>query len=189
MPKLAALSIGALLSLAATPTTAQTPDFATSLPDERLVELRGGFDLPDGLSVTLGVTTETRVDGSEVLRTVFDVQNGTPNLTVLADNGDGTLSQVTVDRDGQGVATADGIVRVRSTTTGESVDLASQGIDVSHLVGGAFGSVVANSGDNRSVDVSTSIDIGLSGITPDAVGNSMARVDGLALDATIRLVR
>ena len=166
-----------------------------ALPEEspltpaQLAELRGGFQLPGGLAITIGVTTATRIDGREVLRSTFNIRDGLPQVGVLANDAAGKLASVTATADGAAVTTADGVVRLRSAGDGVRVDLAGDAIQVSHLLGSALGSIVANSGNDRSIDVTTSVDIGLSGITPDAIGGSAIRAENLALDATARMVR
>lgn len=179
-----------LLLLAAAPLPAAAQSFPTQpLPDQRLDELRGGFDLPGGGTVTLGVVTTTRVDGQEVLRTVFNVQNG-PTVTVLARDGtSGGVTPVDPAIGGAGVRTADGTVTLVAMPNGMRVELAGDRIDVTHLVGQSFGSVIANSADNRVIDVATTLNISLGGVTQDAIGASSAAVDTLALDATARLSR
>lgn len=176
----------ALLAVIAAPVGAQSFPEGTPLPPPVLAELRGGFDLPNGMTVTLGVTTDTRIDGRDVLRTVFDIRQGTSSLSVLANHADtGVLATI----DGTEVATADGTVRVRTSDSGTRVDFSGDRIDVSHLAGSALGSVIANSASDRTIDVATTVTIGLGGVTPDAIGGSLARVDTLALDATSRMTR
>lgn len=176
-----------LLAGAPLPAFAQAMPNVRPLPAPELDALRGGFDIPGGGTVTMGVVTETRINGQEVLRTVFNVQTGLPVLTVLARNADGSIETVAPTVGGGSVRTADGSVRLVALPNGTRVELAGDQIDVSHLVGQSFGSVVANSADNRVVDVATTINISLGGITRDAIGSSAASVDTLALDATSRL--
>lgn len=163
---------------------------ATPMTDPELAEARGGFDLPGGITVTLGVTTDTRIDGQEVLRTVFSFDGGLPQLAVLsAVKGEDGLRPVDLDPSGAGVATRDGVVRLRAGDAAR-VELTGDRLDISHLVGrGAIGSVVANAADNRAIDVTTSVDIGLSGVRPDQLGSAVARVDTLVLDVTTQMVR
>lgn len=181
-----------LLGLAtiAAPAGAQT--FAAApMPDPELARERGGFSLPGGITVTLGVTTDTRVDGQEVLRTVLSLADGGPKLAVLgATGGAAMLGEVELTANGAGVATRDGVVRLRQSGDNTRVDLAGNGVDISHLVGrGALGSIVANATDNRVIQVETSVDIGLAGVRPDQLGGAMAQAGNLALDATTQLVR
>lgn len=160
------------------------------LAAEELAKLRGGFQLPGGIAVTIGVTTATQLNGQEILRSTFNISDGSPVVRVIAaDPSSGRSSEVQATVNGGGVQTRDGSVQLRSTPGGLRVDLAGDAINVSHLIGNALGTVVANSGNDRSIDVTTSVNIGLSGIRPEAVGSSAIRAENLALDATTRLVR
>ena len=181
----------ALIAVAGVPiaAVAQTAVAAPPLAVSELEKVRGGFDLPGGVSVSLGVVTETRINGQDVLRTVFNVQSGQPAITVLAraaGTNDG-LTSIGPVVGGTGVATADGIVTLVAMPNGVRVELAGDRLDVSHLVGQSFGSVVANSANDRSIDVATTVNISLGGVSRDMIGGSSARIDTLALDATARL--
>lgn len=181
-------TLGAMLPAA--PTHAQTLA-GPRMTDPELAAARGGFALPGGGVVTLGVTTDTRIDGREVLRTVFTIGGDLSRLTVAAASGGAdALQPVTLSPDGAGVQTAGGVIRLQGSGDGARVQFAGDRVDITHLVGrDALGSLVVNAADNRAIDVSTSIDIGLAGIRPDQLGGAMARVDTVALDATTRLIR
>ena len=178
------------VALAASPCVANAQLDAQSLSDRELATLRGGFALPGGLNVSVGVTTDTRVDGQTVLRSVFTLDDRTPRMNMQAvREGQTALSTIDVVPDGTGVATANGVVSVRGLPGGNRITLDGVGTDVTHLAGQAFGSVLANTVDNRAIDVSTTVDIRVSGVTPDMLGSAMLRVEGLALDAASRLGR
>ena len=85
-----------------------------------------------------------------------------------------------VDASGVGVATDAG--RVTATRTGglDTVQLKAGDLTVSHFAGNAFGSAIANSGNDRAIDTQTSVSIDLSGAGPDVVGSAMLRVQDLA---------
>ena len=51
--------------------------FGHALPDEELARETGKFILPNGVSLALSVTSDTIVNGTAVLRTVFTVDQGT----------------------------------------------------------------------------------------------------------------
>lgn len=181
-----------LLALAAcsSPAFGQALD-ARPMTDPELARERGGFSLPGGITVTLGVTTDTRVDGQEVLRTVFSLADGTPKIAVLsATEAGAALQKVELTANGVGVSTRDGVVRLRQTAENTRVELAGDQLDIAHLTGrGALGSIVANAADNRSIDVTTSVDIGLAGVRPDQIGGALVQAENLALAATGQLVR
>ena len=46
---------------------------AAAVSDEELGSLRGGFELPNGMDVTVGVQIDTRVNGDLALRTVLNI--------------------------------------------------------------------------------------------------------------------
>jgi len=52
--------------------------------DPVLAEQRGGFRLPSGIDVAMTVQTQSAINGAIVLRTVFEVDRGAPNLTIYA---------------------------------------------------------------------------------------------------------
>lgn len=184
------VALAQALLLFAAPARAQVFD-VPPMTDAELDEARGGFALPGGMVITLGVTTDTRVDGREVLRTVFTLNGDLTRLTVsAAGNGADALRAIALSPDGASVQTAAGLVRLRTSSEGGRVELAGDRLDITHLVGrGALGSLIVNAADNRAIDVSTTIDIGLSGIRPDQLGGAMARVETVALDAVTRLIR
>lgn len=186
--KILAFLLGGVTLCLANHSNAQSVMPTPPLAPAALAEMRGGFDLPNGAVITLGVTTATSVDGREVLRTTFDIQGGAAQLRVAATpRGDSAAGAIDLQAARSGVETLDGVVTVRTDDHGTRVELAGDRIDVSHLTGQAFGSVIANSASDRSINVATTVDIGLTGITPDAIGGSLARVNDLALDATSRM--
>ena len=79
-----------LLSLQAVPQAA--PFDAPVLSDEMLAEQRGGFRLPSGIDVAMTVQTQSAINGAIVLRTVFEVDRGAPNLTIYAPRQGETVS-------------------------------------------------------------------------------------------------
>ena len=62
-------------------------------------------------------------------------------------------------------------------------------LEVRHLVGQAVGSMVANSGNDVTIDVDTVVDIQIGNGNPLNLGPNMLRVDTLASDVAARLVR
>jgi hypothetical protein len=57
---------------------------AAPLPESDLAELRGGFSLMGGLDVAISIQSDTRVDGSLLLRTVYRVDRTVPQLAIYA---------------------------------------------------------------------------------------------------------
>lgn len=88
-----------------------------------------------------------------------------------------------------GVATDAG--RITATRNGglDTVQLKAGDLTVSHFAGNAFGSAIANSGNDRAIDTQTSVSIDLSGAGPDVVGSAMLRVQDLASAVTAMRVQ
>jgi hypothetical protein len=54
------------------------------LPDSELLQMRGGIALPGGINVAIAIQTDTRVDGTLLLRTIYRVDRSAPNIVVYA---------------------------------------------------------------------------------------------------------
>lgn len=176
-----------LIALAFVPTAAgaQALPEKTPLAEAELAEQRGAFRLPNGMEITIGVATQTRVDGRTVLSTTYNVAGGAPQFRVQAGSGNDPNGTSEVVPTAGGVSTRDGVVQMLPN----GVRFSGDAIQVTHLAGQAFGTVLANSGSNRAIDMQTTVDIHVTGITPDMLGSSALRIEGLALDATARLTR
>lgn len=187
--------------------------------DDALATMRGGFGLPGGLEVSVAVQSDTRVNGLLLLRSVFVVDKGAPELSVFGRTGDvasstartgngvpsstvtisgGTfalggasegLERLDVSAGGASVATAGGSVRVDKAGAGSQVVLSGPTLDVSHLAGQAYGSVIANRGNDVTIDTVTNINIDLKNTMPSNIGSAMFRVEALAIDSAARLGR
>lgn len=182
------MQLAAMLLLLA-PLPAAAAPFADPLRDEQLSTLRGGFTLPGGLQVGLGVTTESRIDGQLVLRSTFTLGAGAESLQVEARSSDGSLHRIDVPQAGS-LTGPDGTLTVVRKNGAADVVLNGAQLDLTHLAGSrAFGSIVANSADGRTIDVNTLVSLDIRGATPDRIGSSLLRVETLALDTTAGLVR
>ena len=104
------MQLAAMLLLVA-PLPAAAAPYANPLSDEQLSTLRGGFTLPGGLQVGLGVTTESRIDGQLVLRSTFTLGAGAESLQVEARSSDGSLHKIDVSQAGT-VTGSDGTLTV-----------------------------------------------------------------------------
>ena len=219
---------------------AATAALAPPVPDHELATMRGGFALPTGLSVAMAVQSDTRVDGTLVLRTVYSIDHGAPALQVFAprdasktnreaggasaptnpgvsltfDRQNGARFGMTtsvapnvqvstgsatgigmagdagapVNLDSGSVQVPAGVLDVTRTTAGQRVHLSGDGIDVTHLVGNAIGTAIANTANDRIIDTATTLGLDISGATPNNLGSSMLRVDTLGLDATAAMI-
>jgi hypothetical protein len=170
----------------AAPAAAAGPFGKSPVSEEALASMRGGFALPGGLDVSLAVQSTTSVNGVPLLRTVFTASQGTPVLAVYGAEG-GTLSQLPVDPGGA-VQTPGGSVRVEGAGSGAEVILTGANLDVRHLAGDAYGAIIANRGNDVSIDTATVIDLRIDNATPLNIGSSMLRIDGIVTEAVGRLV-
>jgi hypothetical protein len=135
--------------------------------------------------------------GAPPLSFSYDPQNGlsiaptAPRVNISvgaarpehADPGAG-LNRVDV-APGQSVATPDGTV---SLSYGQ-VRFDGDRLSTVHLFGDAIGSLTVNTGNDRTIDTSTTISLELAKLSPDVIGSVLLRAEGLALDATGMLVR
>lgn len=181
-------TLASLLWLVALPGAAWAGEGAVPLTDAQLAELRGGFALPGGGDLNLGVVTSTYVDGALVVRSTYTVTGDTPAVQVSARGADAQAQDLAIS-DGQTVATADGQVTLVRTADGTQVRFSGDQLNVTALSGRNIGSIVQNSGNDRTIGVVTNIDLGLTGVARDGLGSSLSRAGTLALDATTRLAR
>lgn len=135
------------------------------------------------------------------VRVNFDRQNGfsisrqmgmpTTSVTVgLAKPGTETAPDnlQPLDLSSGPVETAGGRVSVSELPQGVRARIEGDGIDASHLFGAAFGSVVANTANDRAIESATTITLDLRGATPMNLGSAMLRAEGVAADAVRQLV-
>ena len=164
------MSIALLLLLFAQ----DVPLAAAAVPDAELATQRGGFTLPSGVDVALTVQTQTSINGALVLRTVFRADQGPAVLTTFAQRGGETVAV----RDG---AVTDGGV-VAETARGGQLSAALRGNDISitHLAGTAFGTAIANSGSDRTIDTQTNVGIDLHNAGAMLQASAALRVEDVA---------
>jgi hypothetical protein len=124
------------------------------------------FDNRNGLRFAPGVTLPIVGASGKVQ----EIASGTPDGFMAVEAGGPTQ-------------TSSGLVLVSNAGPTYTATLDSAMLSISHLAGQAFGSVLANSADNRAIDVETTIDLSLGGVSPDVLGSSMFRVENTALDA------
>jgi len=90
---------------------------------------------------------------------------------------------------GGSVETNGGTLRLVDTGSQLQARLDGMQIDVGHVFGQGFGTIIANSGNDRTIDTVTTISLGLNGTSPFNLGSAAMRVDGLAIDAVRGLIR
>lgn len=82
-----------------------------------------------------------------------------------------------------GTSTDAGTISATGGSGVRSVSLAGADLTITHLVGNAFGSAIANSGSDRAIDTQTTLSITLGNAGPDTLGSAMFRVQDMALDS------
>lgn len=233
-----------ILVAGAAPPPDESPFGAPAVSEAELADMSGGFSLPGGLDLSIVVRTETSVDGTLLLRSVYALDNGAPTVQLFApapgqtlatdrESADMSISagsagvQVIFDRQngvsfvtsgpdpmtgiavttgpvaetmddglnplpigpGGSIQTAGGRVTLDELSAGARARIEGDKIDVSHLVGGAFGSIIANSGSDRAIDTMTTVSLDLRGATPENLGSALPRVEAIVLDSVRQLVR
>lgn len=103
------------------------------------------------------------------------VSAGAPRASGDLPAGLGTVSS--------GATTDNGLIT--DTTRGgvRTVELRGADLAVTHITGNAFGSAIANSGSDRSIDTQTAVSIDLRNAGPDVLGSAMFRVQDIAIAA------
>lgn len=107
-------------------------------------------------------TGTTIMPTSSVAATTVNLVNGDPSTWL---SGEGQ-TQVPVTPNGPAVAAEPGSVRLTSDESGAVVTLQAPNLEIRHLVGQATGTFVANTGDNRSIDTISSVNVDVQGLSP-----------------------
>lgn len=81
------------------------------------------------------------------------------------------------------VQVGNGILSAIGEGARTGVELRSSDLQIVHLTGNAFGSVIANSGSNRIIDTQTTIGIDLHNAGPYVLGSLIFRVENIAIEA------
>lgn len=126
------------------------------VPDRELAGMRGGMELPGGLTLDLGVDIRTMIDGQLALQSVYRSDGPDAGLHVSA--GQGGQTALTTGANG-------------STATFTLPDAAVQ-----QIIGDRIGAVVSNSGDNRAIDTTATVSVNLGGLAAQQI------MSGFALD-------
>lgn len=141
---------------------------------------------PDAAAPRPPIVTIDAATGMPNIRAVSVA--GSPSISVNAAGraapSNAGLQQVPVVIGGPAIETASGAVRVIESAGGRTVTLDGNGIGVSQLLGPAFGSIIANTASNRTIDTNTTVDIGLSNMGSTLVDSAMLRVANIAASAT-----
>nr|WP_089218970.1 hypothetical protein [Sphingomonas laterariae] len=115
------------MALGSLPTAAMASPFPghRTVPDDDLEDVRGGFDLPNGMAISVGIEITTLVNGALALRTALMPESGaTPSVYV----GD-TTSPAAVSGASGGVTVqtpSGGIVRINDGSASSPISSADQ---------------------------------------------------------------
>lgn len=112
------------------------------------------------------------------------IAGGGTTLPVTLASGEGPADQVVAGGLQQidsstPVVTSNGKIQ----TSELGVALLAPDIGVVHLNGRAFGTAIANSGSDRTIDTMTVLSIDLRNAGPDVLGSTMLRIEGITIDA------
>lgn len=192
--------------------------FGTSatLTDLQLDELRGGFELPNGMDVVVGIDIQTLVNGALALRSVLNTDTGTPvvfvgdSSGVASSSGAGAAAgggvvvrvgdttttyqaeagqqQVVLTANGPAVSTPSGSVQLVKDGSGSQVILNGNSLELRQMIGSLTGSIVANTANDRTIDtiVTVNVDVQNSALL---VGNAALHADSIALATAGRGIR
>lgn len=140
------------------PATAANGGSTMGTPPALVFDGRGGLAVVRGVNVPVGaVTTGSTAQGAPA-----GLQASDGNSPFATDNG---------------------LVAAMLEGSSKSVSLQGSDYNVTHLVGGAFGSAILNSGNDRVIGTETTISIDLRNAGPDVLGSTMFRVDNLVTGA------
>lgn len=186
--------------------------------DDELDQLRGGFVLPNGMDVMVGIDIQTLVNGTLALRTVLNaVDGGVPavftgtssppavpgaavahlpgGVTVQVVQGaaaqphaDAGQLQIDIDPNGPAVLTQFGSIHLAKDDSGSAVTLANDSLELRHMIGNFTGSIVANTANDRSIDTVVTVNVDLQN-SAVPIGNAMLRWDAIAVEAAGRSIR
>ena len=211
--------------------------FGTNLPDEVLAAMRGGVQLPNGLSIAIGIDIQTRVDGLLALHTIYATDgpeagvrvftdgaapspmpagtiavvaggsNGAPDVNVTRAPTGTTIdvstpsaptrvnilsglpstwqtaagqTPVPVTENGAAIQTPAGAISLATNERGAVVTLDAPMLRIQQVVGEAAGIVIANTGNDRTIDTISSVNLDLQGLSPELL-SGLAIGDQLAL--------
>lgn len=80
-------------------------------------------------------------------------------------------------------ATDAGVVDRSLAGPQQAIHLTGADFSITHFLGGAFGSAIANTGNNRTIDTVTTVSIDLRNAGPDVLGSAFLRVEDVAIGA------
>ncbi|KQU53146.1 hypothetical protein ASG67_09990 [Sphingomonas sp. Leaf339] len=113
----------------------------------------------------------------------ISASGGTPAVSLTLSGGAAPVAAGLVPVTGEGVVTDNGTVSQSTRGALQVAELRAADLTITHLAGSAFGTAIANAGNDRAIDTSTAIGIDLHNAGPDVLGSSMLRVQDVAINA------
>lgn len=143
---------------------------------------------PTGVSVMFD-----RSSGTHIVTPSYSTTSGlsvsTNPAAASAAASNAGLSKLDIVPGGPAVQTSDGLVSLSSLPNGTQVILAGDQLNISHIVGQAIATAVVNSGNDRTIDTVTNVNIDLGNAQALAIGSASLRAQDLAMDATRGMIR
>lgn len=206
-----AVLAAAALASAAAPARAEPAAYAAAIvSDATLDTMRGGFELPNGMDISIGIQIDTLVNGSTVLRTLLTGSDGStlqvfaggPTATVNTSNAsqglsvhigstpsaDGSASNgqlVQLTPNGASVVTDAGTVHLVQSNGQSTVVLDGGGLALQHMIGALTGAIVANQGSDRTIDTNVTVNLNVQN-SAIPVGSVLMRLENVLLGAGAR---
>ncbi len=118
------------------------PDEWTAVSDERLGNLRGGFDAGSGLSVSFGIVRTVMINGDLVTRTSFNLPDVTKITAEQAQIASAAIAEAGIVQNGAG-------------------NFVDAGLKSQFLAGTAAGTVIQNSLNDQRIQALTVINTGV----------------------------
>lgn len=214
---ISAVVLAVALAAAATPAHADpAPADAVSyaaaiVSDAALDTMRGGFELPNGMDISIGIEVDTLVNGSTVLRTLLtgsdgstlqvfaggptvvstDPGNAGKGLTVhvgstAATDGSASNGQlVQLTPNGASVVTESGTIHLVQSNGQSTVLLDGNGLALQHMIGALTGAIVANQGSDRTIDTNVTVNLNIQN-SAIPIGSMLMRLDNVLAGAGAR---
>lgn len=130
-----------------------------------------------------GTVTSVTYDAQNGIQISRMMQGPVVATTGIVDNGNDVQAGLQDVTGRTAVQTDNGLVRHRHVAGNRIADLTADDLTIAHFAGHAFGSAIANMGNDRTIDTHTVISIGLDNVNPQLIGSTMLRVEGLGIAA------
>jgi hypothetical protein len=145
----------------------------------------------NGETVPVGASASAASAGQAMAPTISYDRNGglqvtsvvVPSVSVSGGGSSTDVVPAGLTQAAAGAVTDAGTLSETATNGTRQVTLQGSDFTITHLSGNAFGSAIANSGSDRTIDTQTTVSINLGNAGPDVIGSAMFRVQDMALDA------